>query len=434
MKKIINEFKLYEICNIDRRLSGWKHNDQNRIINYVHVSAAIVNNIKNCGKGDIALSTTGPIFKFASEDYLESNDFINNGEVIFIPSGGVANIKYYNGQFIDAGNILMYKKNETVNLKYVYYWLKNNNDIINGYYRGAGIQHPDMLQLMNLKIKLPNINIQNEIVETIDKFYVIKENLKHKLTSEIELITEQYIYYFNKLLDFKRNISEHNSILANLLKKYNCNNIVWEKMSNLGTILGGLKGKSKTDFNNNLNSKYVPYKNIFKNMSVDQLDLDSVFVSPDEKQNNIKYGDILFTGSSETKDESVTSSVVCFEPNENIFLNSFCFIYRFNQNYFDPEFSKYLFRCKSLRDMLINCSFGTTRYNVSKKRILNIEIPIPPIEIQKEIVETLDKLSSYIDKLNNELLKEIELRDKQYQYYFNKLLDFDNNEVVDERK
>jgi len=51
-------------------------------------------------------------------------------------------------------------------------------------------------------------------------------------------------------------------------------------------------------------------------------------------------------------------------------------------------------------------------------------IPIPPLEIQKQIVEILDKFDNLINSISEGLPKEIELREKQYRYYRDLLLDF----------
>lgn len=72
----------------------------------------------------------------------------------------------------------------------------------------------------------------------------------------------------------------------------------------------------------------------------------------------------------------------------------------------------------------MNIKFGTTIPSISKTDIESLSIPIPPLSIQNKIVEILDKFSNLVDNLNDGLPKEIELRQKQYKYYLNKLLSF----------
>ena len=162
--------------------------------------------------------------------------------------------------------------------------------------------------------------------------------------------------------------------------------------------------------------------NIFTNSTV-RLDIDDkVKVGKEEKQNKITYGDILFTGSSETPDECGMTSVVTCEINEDIYLNSFSFGYRFNNlNGLFPKFFSFLMRSHFIRDEITKTANGVTRFNVSKKLLGKVMIPIPPLSIQKSIVEKLDAFESLISSLK----EEIALRQKQYEYYREKLLTFD---------
>ena len=194
--------------------------------------------------------------------------------------------------------------------------------------------------------------------------------------------------------------------------------IRWTSLGELGNTYNGLSGKSKKDFQNG-NSRFVSYKNIFNNISVHLYSNEFVYLEAGETQNYIKMGDILFTGSSETKNDVGMSSVVLGQPKEKIYLNSFCFGFRFqDQNLILPGFSKYLFRCRYVRKQIVNSSNGVTRFNISKKRFNKIVIPIPPLKVQQEIVKILDTFT--------ELEAELEARRKQYTYYRDKLLDFDD--------
>lgn len=197
--------------------------------------------------------------------------------------------------------------------------------------------------------------------------------------------------------------------------------VEWKPLGEIGLIYGGLTGKNKYDFENG-NSKYVTYKNIFDNIEVDLNNLGTVRVNTGEKQHCIKYGDILFTGSSETADEAGMSSVVTSKFDEMIFLNSFSFGFRFNENIIIPEFAKYLFRSYFIRKEIIKTASGVTRFNISKERFKKIKIPIPPLEIQQKIVKILDKFT----ELEATLEAELALRKRQHQYYRDFLLDFGN--------
>lgn len=207
----------------------------------------------------------------------------------------------------------------------------------------------------------------------------------------------------------------------NILEEIQNCPVEWKELGEISYFYGGLTGKTKSDFENG-NAKYVTYKNIFNNLQVELNLLETVRVDENEKQNSINYGDVLITGSSESKEEVGMSSVVTFIPDEPIYLNSFSFGIRFNEDVeLLPEFTKYLFRSFRLRKQIEKTASGVTRYNVSKVTFKKIKVPLLPLEIQEKIVQILDKMTEYVTELTSELTS----RKKQYSYYRDKLLSFE---------
>lgn len=208
------------------------------------------------------------------------------------------------------------------------------------------------------------------------------------------------------------------SRLEELIQELCPDGVEYRTLGSLGKFYGGLSGKSKDDFKNG-NEKFVTYKNIFDNIALKTDIAETVKVAPNEKQNIIQYGDILFTGSSETPDECGMSSVLTEHIDDKLYLNSFCFGYRFTDPDCNilPGFSKYLFRSEALRKQIKRTASGVTRFNVSKKKMEKVMIPIPPLEVQREIVRILDTFTA----LTEELTEELTARRKQYEYYSSKL-------------
>ena len=197
--------------------------------------------------------------------------------------------------------------------------------------------------------------------------------------------------------------------------------VEWKPLGEVADIYGGLTGKSKSDFEHG-NALFVSYKNIYNNYEVNSQELSKVKVSETEQQHKIEYGDILFTGSSETAEEVAYSSAVTTHFNEAVYLNSFSFGVRFHKDIeLIPEFSKHLFRGSYMRKQLAKTASGVTRFNVSKTRFKKILIPIPPLSVQRKLVEILDKFT----ELEAELEAELDCRKRQYEYYRSKLLAFD---------
>ncbi len=74
---------------------------------------------------------------------------------------------------------------------------------------------------------------------------------------------------------------------------------------------------------------------------------------------------------------------------------------------------------------------GGAQPNLSSTKLMNdIVIPLPPLEVQKEIVRILDKFDMLATSISEGLPKEIELRRKQYEYYRNQLLSFPDNKAT----
>ncbi len=150
----------------------------------------------------------------------------------------------------------------------------------------------------------------------------------------------------------------------------------WEqrKLGNEGTTFTGLSGKTKDDFGYG-DGSFVTYMNVFKNPIADPKMLEPIDV--DNSQREIHYGDIFFTTSSETPEE-VGMSSIWMKKAVNTYLNSFCFGYRLNEiSKYDLSFLAYNFRADSFRKKMILLAQGISRYNISKNKVMEIEIAVP---------------------------------------------------------
>ena len=176
----------------------------------------------------------------------------------------------------------------------------------------------------------------------------------------------------------------------------------WEqrKLGEVGKTYSGLSGKTKDDFGHG-EAKFVTYMNVFSN-SVCLPNMTEA-VDIDDKQNKVLFGDVLFTTSSETPEE-VGMSSVWLENAENIYLNSFCFGYRPTKE-FNPYYLAYMLRSPSIREKITFLAQGISRYNISKNKMMDIEIPIPSIVEQKQIGEHFRTLDSLITLHHRKLEK-----------------------------
>lgn len=207
------------------------------------------------------------------------------------------------------------------------------------------------------------------------------------------------------------------SHIDDLIRNLCPDGVEYKSLGEVGHLLGGLTGKTKADFVDGT-ARYVSYKNVYSNLQVDVTADDFVRISDSETQNTLRIGDILFTGSSENREEVGLTSVVTSPPPESLYLNSFCICFRPNKNFtLLPEFAKHLFRSGNIRQQVIKTATGVTRINISRKNLAKIQVPLPPAEVQQEVARTLDQFTQLEAGLEAELEAELEARKQQYAYY-----------------
>ncbi len=171
----------------------------------------------------------------------------------------------------------------------------------------------------------------------------------------------------------------------------------WEEkeLNKLGNTYNGLSGKTAQDFGYG-NSNYITYKNIFDNSKINISIFENVNIETNEKQNLVKFGDIFFTISSETREETGMSSVL-LEDTKNTYLNSFCFGYRLNNfDILSPYFARFYFRATMLRNKISRLAQGSTRFNLSKEKVMQINISLPSLAEQQKIADCLSSLDELI--------------------------------------
>lgn len=179
----------------------------------------------------------------------------------------------------------------------------------------------------------------------------------------------------------------------------------WEQceLGEVGNTFTGLSGKTKEDFGHG-EGKFITYMNVFSNPVADLDGTESVEI--DNKQFQVKSGDVLFTTSSETPEEVGMSSVWLGNA-DNIYLNSFCFGYRPTIE-FDKYYLAFMLRSTPIRKKFQLLAQGISRYNISKNKVMEMSAPVPSIREQKALgafFKNLDQTIAFqqqkLEKLQN---------------------------------
>lgn len=174
----------------------------------------------------------------------------------------------------------------------------------------------------------------------------------------------------------------------------------WEQceLGKVGNTFTGLSGKTKEDFGHG-DAKFVTYMNVFGNVISDPKGVESVEI--DNKQNQVKYGDVFFTTSSETPEE-VGMASVWLENTENVYLNSFCFGYRPTVE-FDLYYLAFMLRSPEIRKNFMLLAQGISRYNISKNKVMEMNVPVPELNEQRKIGTFFRTIDSLIANHQHEL-------------------------------
>ena len=309
---------------------------------------------------------------------------------------------------IDGGGRLFYRNNEKYSVTNVCGWLKvNKPEVLSTrflyfslYDQWSNITfdynhkaHPSVIRNEYL-IPLPSLSEQERIVGILDTFTSSIENLK----AQISLRRKQYEHYRDKLLDLEGKQKK----IGELTTIFSCPRVYREQWQNHGVPFWR-------------SSDVMSFHNGQKNPRGEAFISQELYEELSQKSNKIEEGDLLVTGGGSIgipylkKDNKPLfvkdADLICIKKCE-------CLIPAFLYHYFlSTEFKLYL--KKITHDATI------AHYTIGQ--ITDTPIPLPSLQEQSRIVSILDEFEASIKNLEAQL----EAREKQYEYYRNKLLTFE---------
>ena len=327
------------------------------------------------------------------------------------------NVKYAEGQFYATEHAVVVKPKEKYNPRFLYHLLTNMN--LNQY-KSAGAQ-PGLAvkNIAELVAPVPPLDVQNRIVNVLDNFEKICSDLNIGLPAEIEARQKQYEYYRDKLLTFAENgntilsraeqsRAEQSRALIKLLQY-----VFGYVRISLGDIGSICMCKRILKSQTNTVSGVPFYKIGTFGKEADAYISQETFNEYRSKYNFPKKGDVLISAAG-TIGRTVVydgkpayfqdSNIVWIDNDESIVLNS------------------YLRYCYELKPW--KASEGGTIPRLYNDNIAKAVIAVPSIEEQKRVVSILDRFDAICNDLTSGLPAEIEARQKQYEYYRDKLLTF----------
>lgn len=239
------------------------------------------------------------------------------------------------------------------------------------------------------RVPLPPLSIQSEIVHILDSFTL----LTAELTAELTARKKQYAFYRDYLLDFS------NEDVTKKIPDIDCSNVEYKRLGNIAIIERG-KRVVRNDLSQEIG--YPVYQNALKPLGYytdKNRNANSVFVIGAGAAGEIGYSYVDYWAADD-----------CF---------TFVCDDKLNQRYL-------YFLLMSKQAYLKNNVRKSSIPRLPRIALENMEIPVPSLSVQENIVKILDRF----DKLNNDMSEglpaEIEARKKQYEYYRDTLLSFDD--------
>ena len=261
------------------------------------------------------------------------------------------------------------KDSDLASIKYIYYFLSSKQNKLYRLQSGSGVPHVYPRDFNKLIIPFPPLEVQNAIVEILDKF----TKLEAELEAELAARRAQYEYYRNSLFE---NLNGGGSeILGNLVKIKN--------------------GKSYKGFN----SGDIPVYGsggIMTYVDRSAYSGPSVLIPRKGSLGNIFYVDTPFWNV------------------DTIFYTEI------NREQVTPKYLYHALQVQNLSEL--NTAGGVP--SLTQTVLKRVRIPLPPLAEQERIVKILDKFDALVNDISSGLPAEIEARRKQYEYYCDRLLTF----------
>ncbi|WP_312652996.1 restriction endonuclease subunit S [Aminipila sp.] len=309
---------------------------------------------------------------------------------------------YRTGKFsiTNVSGLIKINNESRLNYKYLFYWL--SIEAKKHVYSGMG--NPKLMsnQVEKIPIPIPPLKVQEEIVRILEVF----TELNAELTAELTARKKQYEYYRDKLLTFDEGQVE------------------WKTLGEIGQFVRG-NGLQKNDFAES-GVGCIHYGQIYTYYGNFAYHTKS-FVSPTlaTKLRKAQKGDLIIATTSENI-EDVCKPLVWLGEDE-VCVSGETYVFKHSQN---PKYLAYYLQTPMFFDYKKKNRTGTKVIRVHGDKLEKFEIAIPSLSEQARIVSILDKFHALTSSITEGLPSEIELRQKQYEYYRNMLLSFPKEEVV----
>ena len=382
---------------------------------------------KTLGEGNI------PVYGSGGEMGVFVNKYSYDKPTVLIPrKGSIDNVFYLDKPFWNVDTIFYTEIDDSKLIpKYFYYFIENY-DLKK---LSENSTRPSLTQssLNKLKFPIPPLSLQNKIVKVLDKFQILLADTKGLLPEEIEQRQKQYEYYREKLLTF--DVECDSTHARTHARTHIISNLYYEILQKAARIVEVdiedkvewkmLSGISKEKLSYGSGAKAVTYDGETRYIRITDIDdkgqLKQEKVSPSfaEGKYIVRKGDILFARSGAT----VGKNYIHLESKQAIYAG---YLIKFSADV-NKVISKYVYYCVNdsrYEKFVFNMKSNASQPNINAQQYSNFQILLPPLHVQQHVVNVLDKFDILVNDIKEGLPKEIEQRQKQYEYWREQLLSF----------
>lgn len=329
------------------------------------------------------------------QDYVA--DYIFDGKYVLVgEDGSVINengnpiVTWAEGKIWVNNHAHIIEEIEGISLRYLYHYIQTINvtSLIHG-----NIPKLNQGDFRKLQIPVPPLEVQCEIVHILDDFTL----LSAELSAELKARQQQYEFYNHNLLKFE--------------------DVPYYSLEELCDIVDY---RGKTPRKTNEGVFLVTAKNIRKGFI--DYEKSQEFIAKED------YAEVMRRGIPKIGDVLITTEAPCGNvaqvDNEDIALAQRVIKYRPKDERLDSTFLKYILLGEEFQNKLISKATGGTVKGIKGSILHKLTIPLPTIEEQRKVVKILDRFDKLCNDISDGLPAEINARQKQYEYYREKLLTF----------
>ena len=339
------------------------------------------------------------------ETLLTSKKYFDYGDILFAITGesveDIAKCCAYIGHetCLAGGDIVVLKHNEDPKyLSYALSTLDAQKQKSKGKVKSK-VVHSSVPDIKAIRVPVPPLPVQREIVRILDNFTELTEELTEELTAR----KQQYEYYRNRLLTFD-------------IHGGGTSRVVQRTLGDIAKFVYGYTDKAKDTGD----VRFIRITDINDDGCLDPSDAKYVDLTEESKKYLLKKGDLLLARTGATYGKTLF-----FDSDEPAVYASFLIKIVLDKTVIRNRYYWHFSKSSLYREQAEKHVSKGGQQQFNANAVSRVKVPVPSLEVQDRIIGVLDNFDVICTDLNIGLPAEIEARQKQYEYYRDKLLSFE---------